>query len=1114
MQCLRCRHENRNDARFCSECGEAFGIRCAVCGTNLTVESKFCDNCGAPSAAIGTGRIVSPLFGWPNFHAPSPFAKRILTSDAALEGERKQVTVLFSDMKGSTEHIADRDPEDVRRLLDPVLELMMEAVDRYEGTVNQVMGDGIQALFGAPLAYEDHAIRACYAALKMQESIKKFADEVRRTEGLPLQIRVGLSSGEVLVRSLGSELHMNYSAHGETIHLAARMEQMAIPGTVLISSRTFHLTEGHVVTHSLGPMFVKGLSAPVEVYELLGAVAVSRLQALSTRGLTRFFGRENEMNQLQQAFDRSQAGHGQILVVVGEPGVGKSRLIQEFVHLGHTNSWRILQARAVSYGAATSYLPVTELLKDYFQLATSDEPGEIREKVTSKLLSLDAALLSTLPALLTLLGLPPDDLQSSPLDPQPQRRQRTIDAVKRLLLRESEEQPLCVVLEDLHSIDPETEVLINGIVDGLLPTARILLLVSCRPEYRHGWAGKTYYTQVRIDPLAPEIAGEMLNALVGTDRALEPLKRFLIEKTGGIPFFLEESVRALAETGDLIGKPAGYRATKSISELKIPATIEALLSSRIDRLAPVDKRLLQAAAVVGYQVPLSVLQAVADLSPEPLREGLKRLQASEFLYETSLFPDIVYTFKHALVHDAAYHMLSADRRRALHAAALTSGEKMYADILSEKADWLGFHAFRAEAWNRAVVHLQAAAAREIARAANRVAVQHLESALVAMHNLPVEERATLAIDLRIALRHALTPLGQVQRTLDYLRAAELLAIDLNDRPRLGRVVSFMANCLVIQARYKDALETGDRALNIARELDDHRLGLATNIYRARAMMARGDYRPAIGTFEEIIRELDEKPPNDFHGLPVLPATFARANLAACLAEVGAFEEAAAHASEAVRRADAIAQPDSIMWGYWSVGLVALSRGASGEAVVVFDRLLDVCRTHDLNAYASRIIAALGRTMARIGQVKEGLSLLEKAVELDASAEPQITRSFALTALSEAFLLAGEMEKALTVGTVAVQRTRAHGERGAEAHACWLLATIHSARHIDLDAAAGMFETATANATELGLLPLVTHCHLGLSDLHERRGLGEQATALQGRGQDLLDKMGMKRWFKL
>jgi class 3 adenylate cyclase/tetratricopeptide (TPR) repeat protein len=1112
MQCPRCGQDNRDEARFCRECGMAFGIPCSRCGSYLRAENKYCDNCGATVPMMGSGLPVPPLSVSPFFHTPSHLAKSILTSEASLEGERRQVTVLFSDMKGSTEYVADLDPEDARRLLDPVLERMMEAVDRYEGTVNQVMGDGIQALFGAPIAFEDHAVRACYAALKMQELIKKYADEVRRTKGLPLLIRVGLNSGEVVVRSMGSELHMNYSAHGQAVHLAARMEQMATPGTILMSSHTLHLAEGYVLTRSLGPMFVKGLTAPVLSYELLGAVAVSRLQALAPHELTRFVGRESEMKQLRLALDRAQIGHGQVVALVGEPGVGKSRLIHEFTRSSHTSAWRILEARAVSYGGATSYLPITEFLKGYFQLATSDDPPAIREKVARKLLSLDEALLSALPSLLMLLDPSADDLQSLLSDDRPQRGQRILEGVKRLLFRESEVQPLLVVVEDLHSIDPETQVLIDGFVDGL-PTARILLLVSCRPEYRHGWTGKSYYTQLRIDPLVPDVASEMLNALIGLDAGLDPLKNILIEKTGGTPLFLEESVRSLVETGVLSGKPAGYRTTTSIVELKIPTTIEALLTSRIDRLALVDKRLLQTAAVIGYQVPRNVMQAVGNLPPEQLREALKRLQASEFLYETNLFPDIEYTFKHALIHDAAYQILPADRRRTLHAATLIAGEQLYADRLVEKAEWLAFHAFRAEVWDRAVVHLQAAAAREIARAANRVAVQHLETALAAVDHLPAEERATLAIDLRIDLRHALTPLGRVQQTLDYLRAAELLATQLNDRVRLGRISSFIANCLVLQGRYVEALTTGERALNIARELDDYRLELATKMYMARARQVRGEYRAAIEMFEGMIAALEKRAPDDFHGLPVLPEAVVRSNLAVCLAEVGAFEAAAGHASEAARRADAVGQPDSIIWAYWSIGSVALSKGDCADALLVFDRLLDVCTTHDLDAYASRITAGLGRTMARIGQVSEGVSLLEKAASLDETAEPQITRSFTLIAFAEALLLAGELEKALTTVTEALQRMRAREERGAEAHACWLAGIIHAVRAVDLEAATGMLETATRIATELNLLPLLTHCHLGFADLHQRQGLHLEANTYRDRAQSLLNELGMKPWFK-
>jgi class 3 adenylate cyclase/tetratricopeptide (TPR) repeat protein len=1101
MQCPRCRQDNRDEAKFCRECGIAFGMACLTCGTSLKVGSKYCDNCGATVAVIEQGPSLLP--------SASPFfqlTKSMLASEAVRDGERKQVTVLFSDMKASTEYIADLDPEDARLLLDPVLERMMEAVERYQGTVNQVMGDGIQALFGAPLGYEDHAVRACYAALRMQELIKKYSEEVRRTRGLPLLVRVGLNSGEVVVRSLGSEMHMNYSAHGQAVHLAARMEQMAVPGTILMSSHTVNLTQGYVLTKALGPIFVKGLTAPVLSYELMGAVAISRLQALAKHELSHFVGRKSEMAQLRRTLDLARAGRGQVVVLVGEPGAGKSRIIHELTRSSHLDGWRSLEAAAVSYGSATSYLPVTEFLKSYFQLTTADDAQAIREKVTEKLLSLDEGLLAELPGLLILLDPSTEDVQSPPAD-RLQRRQRILEAVKRLLFRESEVQPLLVVLEDLHSVDPETQALIDGLVESL-PTSRIMLLVSCRPEYRHRWTGKSYFTQIRIDSLVPDAAEELLDALIGMDKELAPLKNILIERTGGTPLFLEESVRSLVETGVLSGKPSGYHTTTSVVELKIPSTIEALLTSRIDRLSLADKRLLQAAAVVGNEVPYGVLQAVGNLSAEQLRDALKHLQEAEFLYETSLFPDIEYRFKHALVHDAAYRMLSADRRRTLHTAVLIAGEQIYAGRVTEKSDWLAFHAVRAQAWDRAVVHLQAAAAKEIARSANRVAIQHLESALVAVDHLPPEERDTLAIDLRIELRHALTPLGRVQQTLDCLNAAEQLAVHLNDNARLARISSFTANCLVLQARYKEALETGEKALALAG--DDGRLLHATKTYIARARQARGEYQAAIALFEEILASL-ERNPNDFQGLPVLPAAFVRSHLVICLSEIGAFEKAEKYASEAAQRADAVEQPDSIMWAYWSIGLAALSKGDCQAAVLVFNRLLDVCTTHDMDAYASRILAGLGRSMARLGQVREGLALLEKAVALDETAEPQLTRSSTLIAYAEALLLAGELDKALTTVNDVLKQTREREERGHEAHASWLAAAIHSARAVDFEAADALLESARSIATELELRPLLAHTHLASADLCRLRGRHDDADVWQERGHKGLEELAIKAW---
>ena len=492
---------------------------------------------------------------------------------------------------------------------------------RYEGTVNQVLGDGIMALFGAPLAHEDHAIRACYAALAMQAALREYAETVRRVQGLSLRIRVGLNSGEVVVRTIRNDLHMDYSAVGRETHLAARMEQLAAPGSILLSAATLRLVEGLVRVNAQGPVPVKGLTEPVEVFELVGVTALRRrLQAAAARGLTRFVGRQHELEALRQALERAGAGHGQVVALMGAAGVGKSRLVYECVHAHHTQGWRVLESASVSYGKATPYFPVLDLLKRYCHLEDGDDTRTRRAKVTGQVLTLDETLQDTLPALLALLDALPADSPFLTLDP-PQRRQRTLEALKRVLLRESQVQPLVLVFEDLHWIDSETQALLNTLVESL-PTARLLLLVNYRPEYQHGWGSKTYYTQLRLDPLPAASAEAFLQALLGDDPSLAPLKQLLIARTEGNPFFLEESVRTLVETGVLVGEPGAYRLGKPLDSLQVPATVQAVLAARIDRLPAEEKRLLQTAAVIGTEVPLPLLQAIAELPEAALQRGL------------------------------------------------------------------------------------------------------------------------------------------------------------------------------------------------------------------------------------------------------------------------------------------------------------------------------------------------------------------------------------------------------------------------------------------------------------------------------------------------------------
>jgi class 3 adenylate cyclase len=718
VKCPRCQTENREGFRFCEDCGARLSVTCSVCGAELTLGKKFCGACGAStSASESASRFASP-----GSYIPKHLAEKILTSKAALEGERKQVTVLFADLKGSMELLADRDPEDARKILDPVLERMMEAVHRYEGTVNQMMGDGIMVLFGAPLAHEDHAVRACYAALKMQESVRRYAEEARRTAGVSIEIRVGLNSGEVVVRSIGGDLRMDYTAVGQTTHLAGRMEQLATAGSTFMTTATLRLAESFVAVKPLGLVNVKGLAEPLEVYELRAAGAArTRLHAAAARGLARFVGRDPELEQLRRALEQAGTGRGQIVAVVGEPGVGKSRLFYEFTHSHRTLGWLILESGAASYTKAASYVPVSDLLRAYFKTGGPDDSREIREKVAGKLFTLDRALEPTLPAVLSLLDVPTDDSTWESLEPR-DRRQRTLDAVKRMLLQESQVQPLAVVFEDLHWIDAETQAVLDAVVESL-PAARILLLVNYRPEYSHAWGSKTYYRQVRLDALPQESADNLLRGLLGVDATLEPIKRILTARTEGNPLFLEECVRALVETGVLAGTRGVYRLAKPVEAIEVPATVQAILAARIDRLPVEEKRLLQAASAVGKDVPLELLRAVADLGEQDLMRLLARLTATEFLYETGLFPDPEYTFKHALTREVAYGGLLHERRREVHARIVATIERLHAERLPEQVERLAHHALRGEVWAKAVGYLRQAGLRAVARSAHREAME-------------------------------------------------------------------------------------------------------------------------------------------------------------------------------------------------------------------------------------------------------------------------------------------------------------------------------------------------------------------------------------------------------
>ncbi|HET8576635.1 MAG TPA: adenylate/guanylate cyclase domain-containing protein [Methylomirabilota bacterium] len=1110
MKCARCQHENRPGAKFCEECAAPLERVCANCGAPLSVTAKFCSECAHPAGR--DAQAASPRFGAPEVYTPKHLAEKILTSKAALEGERKQVTVLFADLKGSMELLADRDPEEARKLLDPVLERMMEAVHRYEGTVNQVMGDGIMALFGAPLAHEDHAVRACYAALWIQESLKRYADDTRRSHGVEVQIRVGLNSGEVVVRSVGSDLRMDYTAVGQTTHLAARMEQLAPPGTVRLTGETVRLAEGYVEVKSLGLIPVKGLPDPIEIFELTGAgTARTRLQAAALRGLTRFVGRDAEVEHLRRVLGQAGAGHGQVVAIVGQAGVGKSRLTYEFTHSHRVQDWLILESSSVSYGKATSYLPVIDLLKGYFKIGDRDDHREMRAKVLGRVLGLDRALEPLLPPLLALLDVPVEDPAWQNLDP-PQRRQRTLDAVKRLLLRESQVQPLLVVFEDLHWIDGETQALLDGLVESL-GAARILLLVNYRPEYEHRWGSKTAYSQLRLDSLSAESTAELLAVLLGPDPRLAPLTQMLVKR--GNPFFLEETVRTLVESGALAGERGAYRLTRPVEALQVPATVQTILAARIDRLPAEEKRLLQAASVIGKHVPDALLAAIAEQPEEALRRGLAHLREAEFLYETQLFPDLEFTFKHALTHDVAYAGLLVERRRELHAAVVTAIERLHGGRLVEHVERLAHHARQGEVWDKAVRYLRQAGAKVFMRSANREAATCFEQALDALRRLPEHPDAIAeSLDIRFDLRNALLLLGEGGRIGTLLDEAEALAEAAGDQRRLGLALNYKVIQFSLTGDLAAALQAGRRALVIGESLADVAIQVVANGYLGGVHVGQGEYGEAVRYCETALALIPAGLEQERFGQAAIQGSFVRSRLARALGPLGRFAEAFGHLREAIQIAEEAGHVYTLVFPLFSFGTLKLDQGDFAGAVTPLERGLDLCRTREVPLLLHDFAGALGAAYHGIGRRAEGVALMEDAARGLAERTVRLVAGWPgrVGALGAAYLLDSRLVDATRIAQDGLAAARQRGERGVEGHAVRLLGDIaaHPER-FEVDAAEAHYRQALALAEELGLRPLMAHCHLGLGALHRRTGKREQAREHTMTARTMFGEMDMLYW---
>jgi predicted ATPase/class 3 adenylate cyclase len=1073
-----------------------------VCGAKSPAGQKFCGNCGEPLQADA----AQPSPATPDSFTPRHLAQRILTSRSALEGERKHVTVLFADIKGSLELIESYDAEVAHRFLSLALAVMMRAVHRYEGTVNKVLGDGIMALFGAPIANEDHAVRACYAALAMQQELRKLSEQTRIEFGAEPQLRVGINSGEVVFRAIGNDLSLDYDAIGPTTHLAGRMEQLALPGTVRITLDTYRLAEGFIEIESLGRLPVKGLDEAIEIFELKGVTSNrSRFQLALERGLNRFIGRKEELAELGRALDAAAQNTGQVFAFVGDAGIGKSRLYHEFINSPDMAGNMLLQSRSSSYGKATAYLPVIDLFKDYLQLRPTDDQRMVREKITGKLLTLDESLGPAIQAVQALLDVRQEGDAWGSLDPG-ERRRRIRDSCVDILLAESRQQPLVVVFEDLHWIDSET----RGFLDRLvlrLASARILLLVNYRPEYDDPWIGVEYCQRRRIDPLSEKDIDELLDVLLGYDTSLERV-RALLSKCGN-PFELEETVRTLVETDYLEGQRGSYRLVKPLRTLKIPATVQNILSARVDRLQAHLKQLLQTASVIGKDVPRELLLAVAELGEDEVDLGLSELQEGEFLYQSRLYPDLEYSFKHALTHEVVYHSLLLEQRQRLHRKIIDCIEERHADRLGEHLERLAQHAYRGGVWEKAADYLSQVGRKVAARSAYLEAAYDFQRALEALgHLAETEQSIGAAIDLRFELRSSLQAIGEHDRVYKLLLDAEAAAKSLGDRCRLGWASAYLSQYLWFRGEAAKAEQMCQRAISLAEDSDDADLGVVARYFLGQGHFSSGDFPVARRYLLHNIDHLRGDKAYQRHGLTGLPAVLARIWYAWSLAEQGAFAQSRTHIQEAREIAAQARQPYSQAAAALGGGQIELLCGQLDDAMPLLAEAHDQCHASDLTLILPSVHLALGLHQALSGQVEEAVALLEEGERKDLEMRIFQTPLLA-TAPGVGYLLDGKLDRAESFARCIIDRAREGGKQAEYARGMLLLAEVELCKGAEEGERLKIAINEVIGVAEsLGMRPLVAEATLLLAYLLRKCGEAEPAEVCQGRAMALCRESGL------
>ena len=983
MQCPSCHADNPSANRFCDQCGAPLEARCPQCAASLREGARFCGACGYRLGPPGTPSEVSPPAGSPAprparpiaSYTPKHLAEKVLKARSAIEGERRQVTVLFADIAGFTSVAEGRDPEDVHQIVDRCFDAITAEVHRFEGTINQYTGDGVMALFGAPIAHEDSARRAVHAALGIQRAMGELSAEIEARQGPAIRMRIGLNTGPVVVGRIGDDLRMDYTAVGDTTNVAARLQQAARPGAVLIGEATLRAIGGFFETLDLGEQTVKG-HTPVRAYEVLRPRGRrSRLDAAIERGLTPLVGRERELETLHERFREMRTGRGQVVFLAGEAGIGKSRLLLEFrrslADRGEDATW--LEGQCVSFGQAIPFLPLVDQLRRNFGIEELDGEPEIIAKIEHGMRRM-GGLEAQIPYLRYLLGVDPGDPRAAAIDAAA-RRSRILEAVRALSLAGARIRPLVLVFEDLHWVDTSTEEYLAGLLDAVA-SARIMVVLTYRIGYAPPFGSRSFYTTITLHALSSDDALAMAGGVLGSADFPRELAEALTAKAEGVPLYVEEVAKTLLDVGVLRRENGGYRLVRRLDEARIPDTIQGIIMARLDRLGEDGKRAVQLASVIGRQFLKRLLGRIAGLTYE-LDGLLGELKTLEIVYELGLLPEPAYIFKHAVIQDVAYQSLLVQRRRDLHRAVGQAIEELYADRLGDHYEELAHHFAQGEAWAKAFEYLVRSGDKARDTYANEAAIANYTRAIDVVARVTPELPLSAVLEVYQRRSRLQLVVARNEEAIAGLDKMLALARAAGDRRLEGEALADLAFSHAYTLSWEHqpvAARYADEAAAVAREIGDDRI-------LTRALASRGSVHCAYGELDQGIRLIEQSVRlGEPLGAPTLYL-----NGLWYLGQVhnwrGEYPEAIEIQRRVTREAEAIHDEFNEGIGYWSLGLAHIGRGLYTEARAVLDDGLVKARERRSHYNIGRITNSLGWLYQELGDFDRALELDREAAEL-------------------------------------------------------------------------------------------------------------------------------------